>query len=121
MKKDEVQTSIADHFRKIVQKDSKIHNAYLLVHSDKLDIHMNVAEGSTGSEPANEHQPYHIASVSKLFTAVLIGILVEKEMLSYEDLISTHLDPDLIRGIHTYKGTDYTNDIRIKHLLNHTS
>jgi D-alanyl-D-alanine carboxypeptidase len=65
------QTLITDHFRKRVQKDPKIHNAYLLVHSEQRGIHLNVAEGSTGQLPANAQQPYFIASIGKLFTAVL--------------------------------------------------
>ena len=41
MKKEKVQSLIAGHFAKIVQKDRKIHNAYLLIHSGKLGIHLN--------------------------------------------------------------------------------
>lgn len=121
MKKEKVQLLIAGHFTKIVQKDRKIHNAYLLIHSEKLGIHLNMAEGSTGSMPANAQQPYFIASIGKLFTSVLIGILVEKGMISYEDTITQFLDNNLLHSLHIYKGKDYTNKIKIKHLLNHTS
>jgi len=58
--------SIEKLFRNTVQKDHKIHNAYLLVHSDKLGIHLNISEGSTNSVPTNENQPYYIASVGRL-------------------------------------------------------
>ncbi|MBC2699872.1 MAG: serine hydrolase [ANME-2 cluster archaeon] len=121
MNKEKVQLSIADNFTKRVQKDRKIHNAYLLVHSEKLDIHLNLAEGTTGSMPANTQQPYFIASIGKLFTSVLIGILVEKGMISYEDTITQFLDNDLLHNLHIYKEKDYTNEIKIRHLLNHTS
>lgn len=121
MNKDKAQALIEDYFRKKVQKDSKIHNAYLLVHSEKLGIHLNIAEGLTGQMSANAQQPYYIASVSKLFTAVIIGILVEKAMISYEDPISSYLDNNRLNNLHIYKGKEYTNEIRIKHLLNHTS
>ena len=63
------QQSIEKLFRNSVQKDRKVHNAYLSVHSDKLDIHINIAEGSSNNIPANENQPYYIASVGKLFTS----------------------------------------------------
>ena len=115
------QKSIEKLFRNTVQKDRKIHNAYLLVHSDKLGIHLNVAEGSTNNIPANENQPYYIASVGKLFTAVLVGILVEQRKLSYEDTIISYLEKDLLQDLHVFKGKDYTNQIRIRNLLNHTS
>ena len=87
MKKEKIQSLITEHFTKAAQKDRKIHNAYLLIHSEKLGIHLNMAEGSTGSRPANAQQPYFIASIGKLFTSVLMGILVEKGMISYEDTI----------------------------------
>jgi len=121
MNKEKVQSLIAEYFTETVQKDPKIHNAYLLVHSDKLGIHLNIAEGSTGSVPANAQQPYFIASIGKLFTSVLISILVEKGMLSYEDTITQFLDDDLLQNLHVYQGKDYTSQIKIRHLLNHTS
>jgi len=121
MKKEKVQSLITEHFTKAVQKDRKIHNAYLLIHSGKLGIHLNIAEGSTGNRPANAQQPYFIASIGKLFTSVLIGILVEKGMISYEDSITQFLDNNLLHNLHIYRGKDYTNHIKIKHLLNHTS
>jgi len=115
------QESIEEFFRNTVQKDRKIHNAYLLVHSDKLGIHLNMAEGSTNNIPANENQPYYIASVGKLFTSVLVGILVEQGKLSYDYTIIPYLEKDLLQDLHVVKGKDCTNQIRIRHLLNHTS
>lgn len=56
-------------FRKTVQKNSRIYNAYLLVHSDKLNVHLNLADGSTGTIAAHANQRYLIASISKLFTS----------------------------------------------------
>jgi D-alanyl-D-alanine carboxypeptidase len=121
MKKEKVQSLITEHFAKIVQKDRKIHNAYLLIHSEKLGIHLNMAEGSTGSRPTNVQQPYFTASIGKLFTSVLMGILVEKGMISYEDSITQFLDNNLLHNLHIYRRKDYTDKIKVKHLLNHTS
>jgi len=118
---EKVQSLIKEHFTKIVQKDPKIHNAYLLVHSEKLGVHLNVAEGLTGDMLANTEQPYFIASIGKLFTSVLISILVEKGMLTYEDTITQFLEDKLLQHLHIFKGKDYTSQIKIKHLLNHTS
>lgn len=121
MKIEEAQIVMENRFRKMVEKDSNIHNAFLLIHSEKLGIHLNMAAGSAGSMPAHPQQPYFIASVGKLFTSVLIGILVEQGKISYEETITSYLDHDLLRDLHVYKGKDYTGDIKIKHLLNHTS
>jgi D-alanyl-D-alanine carboxypeptidase len=117
---------ITANFKKLVSSDSKIHNAYLLVQTGRSGLHINLAEGTTETEdgkriPAHPDQPVFMASVGNVFTAVLVGILVENGKLSFDDRIVNHLDPDLLEGLHVYKGKDYTDQIRIKHLLNHTS
>jgi len=121
MKSERVADRIEKTFRKKVKKDSNIHNAYLLVHSDKLDVHMNIAEGKTGDMSADPRQPNYMASVGKLFTSTLISMLYEEGKLSFEDKISEYLDDDILDGLHVYKGDDYTDKIKVKHLLNHTS
>ncbi len=121
MKTNNLIKSIENSFRKQVRKDSRIRNAYLLVHSEKEGIHINIAEGSTGNMPANPHQPNYMASVGKLFTSAISGILVEKGKLSFEDKVTKYLDHELMNNLHLYKGKDYTDEVRIKHLLNQTS
>jgi D-alanyl-D-alanine carboxypeptidase len=117
---------ITENFKRLVSSDPKIHNAYLLVHSDRSGLHLSLAEGMTETKegeriPAHPEQPVFMASVGKLYTAVLVGILVEQEKLSFDDFISNHLDPELLESLHVYRGVDYTHKIQIKHLLNHTS
>lgn len=82
---------------------------------------MNIAEGLTGNIPVNVNQPYYVASIGKLFTSVIVGILIEKKKVSYEDKIAKYLGNDLLHKLHVYKGKDYSNQITIKNLLNHTS
>lgn len=116
-----VQKQIENIFRKQVKNDTKVKNAYLLVHSEKLGIDINIAEGKTGEIKANPKQANHLASVGKLFTATIIGILHDKGMLDFDDAIAQYLDKDLMRDLHIYKGKDYSGDISIKHLLQQTS
>lgn len=120
MKKEKIK-KIEDMFRNQVRKDSKVKNAYLLVHSQKFGVHMNIAEGFTGNIPANPQQPNYMASVGKLFTSTIISILYEKGELSFDDSISKYLDRELLDNLHIYKGKDYTHNIEIKHLLKQTS
>ncbi|WMJ74569.1 serine hydrolase [Cytophagaceae bacterium ABcell3] len=115
-----LQSQIAAIFRKQVQKDPKVKNAYLFVHSEKLNVLLNIAEGN-GDTEVSPQQPNHMASVGKLFTATIIGILYEKNKLDYNDSICRYLDPELTNGLHIYKGKDYTKDITIRHLLMQTS
>ena len=116
-----VQEKIESTFRQQVQNDKKVENAYLLVYSGKSGIDLNIAEGKTGDFQARPEQANHLASVGKLFTATLVGMLHDKGLLSYDDKIAKYLDTDLVRGLHVYKGNDYSGDISIKHLLKQTS
>lgn len=121
MDKEKAQSLIKSHFQKKVRNDRRIHSAYLLVHSEKYGIHLNMAEGSNGSTPADVRQPYYTASVGKLFTSVLAGMLVEQGQLRYSDRLADYLDQDLLHNLHIYNGADYTAKLEIRHLLNHTS
>ena len=116
-----VQQQIETIFRQQVRNDKKVKNAYLLVHSEKLGIDINIAEGTTGEIQADPKQANHLASVGKLFTATIIGILHDKKLLNFDDSIAQYLDAELMNGLHIYKGKDYSNDIIIKHLLKQTS
>ncbi|MDG5813695.1 serine hydrolase [Chitinispirillales bacterium ANBcel5] len=113
--------SITTNFKNLVTNDKKLKNAYLLVHSDKYNIHLNVAEGKTGSVDATPGQPNYLASVGKLFTSTVISVLYEKGKLDFEDTINNYLDSSIMDGLHVYKGKDYSNEITIKHLLKQTS
>jgi D-alanyl-D-alanine carboxypeptidase len=115
------QEQIETIFRQQVKNDKKLKNAYLLVHSEKLGIELNIAEGNMDGFPANPKQANHMASVGKIFTATVIGMLQDKGQLDFEDKISKYLDKDLLNGLHIYRDKDYSATITIKHLLTQTS
>lgn len=114
-------TEIEALFRKQVRKDKNVTNAYLLVHSEKTGLHLNLAEGPGENGKPSPEQPVYMASVGKLFTSVVIGILHEQKALSFDDHISRFLDSDLMDGLHVFKNKDYSGEIQIRHLLNQTS
>ncbi len=121
MKATTIQSKIESAFRKQAQNDPNVRSAYLLVQSDKCQVDLNIAEGETGNIPANPKQPIHLASVGKVFTATLISILYEQEQLDFDDKIEKYLDAALMDKLHVYKGQDYSDEIKIKHLLKQTS
>ncbi|MFW9993894.1 MAG: serine hydrolase domain-containing protein [Candidatus Odinarchaeota archaeon] len=47
--------------------------------------------------------------------------LFEDKKLRIDDKITAYLPESLVKGIHVYKGVDYTDSITIEHLLSHTS
>ncbi len=111
-------------FCKTIERDSKVHDAYLLVHSDRINIHWNYYNNeivdSELTENGNYHY-FHTASIGKTFTSVIMAILYEKGMVDFSDPISRYLPQDIITGLNLYKGKDYSDKILVKHLLNHSA
>lgn len=64
---------------------------------------------------------YFIASTTKLYTTAVVMKLRELERLELDHPISKYLDASLLKGLHVYKGVDYSQEITIKQLLAHTS
>ena len=71
--------------------------------------------------PLTVETPFFIASITKMFTATLVMLLCEQQQSSLDDPMSQYLPAALIEGIHVYRGTDYTDQVQIRHLLGHTS
>jgi beta-lactamase class C len=61
------------------------------------------------------HTVFRVASLSKGFTSVLTGILVEKGLINWDDPVTKYY-PDI-----AFKDSAQTNRIQIRHLLSHTS
>lgn len=68
-----------------------------------------------------EDSQYYIASINKLFISAIILRLYRDKKLDLKDKISTFLPEEITRGLHVYKGTEYSNDLTITHLMSHTS
>jgi D-alanyl-D-alanine carboxypeptidase len=66
-------------------------------------------------------QPYHLASIGKVFTAVLIQILAERGMFSIQDKIQRFFSDSELANLFIYKNIDYASQVTIEHLLGHTS
>lgn len=121
MDKNTAKSKIETLLKKIVDSDASLYSAYLLIHSDRLNLHWSMAYGHTGETPANPEQPYHTASIAKSFTSAIIAMLVEQGLLTYSDPIAKYLPPELLKGLHTYNGSDYSSKISIEHLVSNTS
>ncbi len=121
VKTEETRQKIFDKFEKIVMSDKRIGDALLLIYSDSLNIHWKTAVSKDETSKVDKDHPYHFASVGKTITSVMISVLYEKGLIDFEDRISDYLDADILEGLHVYKGTDYSGDILIRQLLNHTS
>ncbi len=99
----------------------------MLVHSDALGLHETFVRAAVGDGGAvaggsvSADTPFHIASVGKLFTATLIGMLADEGALSFDDSIARFLDPEDLDGLFVYRGVDHRGEVTVGQLLAHTS
>lgn len=121
MEHEAIRSEIEQKLAAKVNADRKLHNVYLLVHSERLGIHWPMAAGRTDNKRVNPDQPFHTASVGKTFTSAIVAKLVENGLAKFEDPIAHYLPESLMEGLHIYKGKEYSSDIQIKHLLSNTS
>lgn len=118
------EAKLQDFVNNTVKKDKSIHNALLAISTGDGKFSWSGAAGIANKEnqiSMTPDTPYFIASITKLFTATIIMKLYEEKKINLDDTIVNILPETLVKGIHTYKGVDYTDSITIKHLLSHTS
>ena len=65
--------------------------------------------------------PFFIASIDKLFNAIIVMKLSERGQLDLDSSISAYLPREFTAGLHRMGGVDYSDQITIRHLLGHTS
>ena len=110
-------------FQNKVKKSRYLKNALLLIHSEKRNIHWKFSAGLTGQnkDPIHADNPYHIASIGKTFTSMVMAKLYEKGKIKFDDPISKYLSSEMLRGLFVFRGVDYSREVLVKQLLNHTS
>jgi D-alanyl-D-alanine carboxypeptidase len=107
-----------------VERDKAVRNCVLSVMKGDGSFSWSGAAGvaSQNDQVAmTKDTPIYIASITKLYTATVIMRLYEQGELSLDDPMSRYLPEGVIRGIHVYKGKDYSRKITIRELLSHTS
>jgi len=67
------------------------------------------------NEPVTEHTLFRLASLSKGFTAILTGLLVEKQLLDWNEPIS-----DFLPELNLMTNSQY-GEPTLRHILSHTS
>ncbi len=79
-----------------------------------------IASEATGAAMLPDDQ-FAIDSVAKTMTATLVMRLVEDGRLGLDDPIARRLPSSLVQGLHVFEGRSYSDEITVRHLLNHTS
>ena len=108
-------------FQKEFKKDN-VQNAFLAVYSPSQKIDWNFVGGEfQNGEAVTAANPFYTASIGKTFTASAISVLVEQGELNFEDKLSVYLPDSTLKNLHVFEGKDYSSEITIAQLLQHTS
>jgi D-alanyl-D-alanine carboxypeptidase len=101
-----------------------VHNIVAAVQSQDQHIDFigaaGIADSQTGAAMTPE-TPYFIASVTKMYTAAIIMQLYKENCIDLNAPISQYLPTSLTRGIHVYKGVDYSERIKVSELVSQSS
>jgi D-alanyl-D-alanine carboxypeptidase len=106
----------------LVQGEENVRSGLLLVEGPafKFKGASGVAFESAGLPMLPDDQ-FTIDSVAKTLTATIVMKLVESGRLGLDDPIREHLPASLVSGLHVFHGRSYSDEITVRHLLNHTS
>lgn len=112
------ETTIKQRFKTELEKEN-IKSGILHVYSESRGINIQIAESKEDSISIDH--PFYTASITKMFTATAISILKDQNKLNFEDKITHYLPDSLVNSLHVLDGKDYSKDLTISHLLQHTS
>ncbi|MBD2870382.1 serine hydrolase domain-containing protein [Paenibacillus arenilitoris] len=122
--KEEVTEKIEQHLTNVLEKNESLSSALLTISSDQTGYFEQFAVGTknhASNEPARTDSQYHAASVGKTMCAAVYGMLVDEGRISFDDKINSWLDADVLEGLFVIDGTDYSDQVTLRHLLTHTS
>ena len=120
--KDQVNRHFTNYFSKISQSTKDYSGVQALVYSSKLGIDWRFAEGvSKRTGILTIDQPFHVASVGKLFTATILYELAEEGEIDLDAPIVNVIDRDKLANLFVYGGVDYSDKVTFRQLISHTS
>jgi CubicO group peptidase (beta-lactamase class C family) len=108
----------------LVSKNKDVFNAVLGITNTNGDFYWAGAAGAAypdEPEAMKADTPIFIASITKMYTAAATMILAGRGLLSLDDPLSKFLPAVMLDGLHVYKGHDYSDQLRVYHLISQTS
>ncbi len=107
--------SYDDLFDKYVQ-EKKIYESVILIEKGTGETIFSKTYGGKDID-----SPILAASITKMFTAACIFILIQRGYMTLNDNLLNFYEPAYLNGLHFYKGKDYSCDLKISDLLCQTS
>ena len=107
--------SYDDLFDKYIQ-DKKIYESVVLIEKGTGETIFSKTYGGKTID-----SPIIAASITKMFTAACIFILIQQGSMTLNDNLLDFYEPAYLKGLHVYKGKDYSCELKISDLLYQTS
>ncbi len=114
-----MRSAVYDRLEQLLQAEIRkryIYSVLLGVQSQDGRIDFRGAAGA-----ATVDSPYLIASITKMVTAATLMQLVDERQIDLDAPVTDYLAPDLLDGIHVYKGVDYSHQLKVYQLVHQTS
>ncbi|RJX39080.1 class A beta-lactamase-related serine hydrolase [Paenibacillus pinisoli] len=113
----ELSQRLNDIFRKYEQKQIGVPKGR------KTEIQGRIYSASSGIDYRfpNSPKPYHAASVGKLFTMTMAGMLADQGLIGLGDRIASYFEKEELEQLFLHRGRDYAYEVTVSQLLNHTS
>lgn len=103
-----------DRYFQKVQAKKPSRPLQIRMYSERLGLDYQFPAGSSD-------RPYHVASIGKVFTAVLIQMLAERRLISVQDKVQGFFSSSALENLFVFQGVDAASQVTIEHLLGHTS
>lgn len=110
---EKVSTQLDRYFQKVQSRQPDM-PLQVRVYSQQQGIDYTFPRGSS-------IQPYHTASVGKVFTAVLVQMLAERGCFTIDDAIHPFFSSGGLDNLFVYQKVDHQKNVTIRQLLAHTS
>ena len=122
-------SDLMHHFEKLLNNKPKkqVVNMLCYLENEKKAIVFSEGFGyidNTRQEPISKNQPFKIASISKMFTSVVVLQMYEEGLINLDEYAYKYLNEiDYLNfeNLHVNYGVSYGKKITIRQLLNHTS
>jgi len=87
-------------------------------HIESVDRSMSLFSASGNISPESQ---YYIASINKLIISFVTLRLCQSKTINLDDKLSNYLPNEILNGLLVHNGKDYAGDLKIRHLISHTS
>lgn len=100
---------------KIINNKNIFNAVFHVENEDRSFVH------TASAGEINPDSKYFIASTTKLYVTAVLLRLMEENKISLDDKLGKHLPDEMVQGLHVFKGTDYSQELKVLHLLSNTS